>query len=108
MAKIKYDTIPPDALVDIQVSGTFYRRLVELISMLGESVPLAEFKEVLEKLKENKPAKDLFELNVHLVISVIYEIEKQAKAQNKIKEEEMEVPDEPTDSSSKDSSPAVV
>lgn len=103
MAKIKYDTIPSDVLVDIQVSGTFYRRLVELISMLGESVPLAEFKEVLERLKENKPAKDMFELNVHLLISIIYEIEKQAKAQNKCKQEEMEVPDEPNGNTKVDS-----
>lgn len=99
MAKIKYETLPTDALVDIQVSGTFYRRMVDLLTMLAESVPLEDFKKVLEKLKENKPAEDLFELNVHTIMSLIYEIEKQAKAQDKCKQVEMDVPDESTDNS---------
>lgn len=95
MAKIKFDTIPNDALVDIQISGAFYRRMVDLITMLGESVPLEEFKAILERLKDNNPAADTFEFNVHTVICLIYEVEKQAKAQNKTVVSEVEVPDEP-------------
>ena len=94
MAKIKFDTIPTDALVDIQISGAFYRRMVDLITMLGESVPLEEFKAILERLKDNNPAADTFEFNVHTVICLIYEVEKQAKAQNKTVVSEVEVPDE--------------
>lgn len=95
MAKITYDTIKPDALIDIQISGTFYRRMVDLLTMIGESVPLEDFKKVLEKLKANNPAEDMFEFNVHTLISLIYEVEKQAKAQGKTTLAEMEVPDEP-------------
>ena len=95
MAKITYKTIKPDVLVDIQISGTFYRRMVDLITMLGESVPLEDFNRVLEKLKENNPAEDMFELNVHTLISLIYEVEKQAELQSKTSDAEMEVPDEP-------------
>lgn len=95
MAKITYDTIKPDVLIDIQISGTFYRRMVDLLTMLGESVPLDDFKKVLAKLKENNPAEDMYELNVHTLVSLIYEVEKQAKAQNKTTLAEMEVPDEP-------------
>lgn len=99
MAKMTYDTIPADVLVDIQISGSFYRRMMDLITMLSESVPLEEFKQVLERMKDNKPAEDLFELNVHTIISLIYEVELQAKAQNKSTKTEIEVPDEPTGNS---------
>lgn len=99
MAKITYDTLPPDALVDIQISGTFYRKMVDLLTMLSESVTLEEFKTVLQKMKENNPAEDLFELNVHTLMSLIYEVEIQAKAQNKCTKAEIEVEDEPTDNS---------
>lgn len=98
MAKITYDTIKPDAIIDIQISGTFYRRMVDLLTMLGESVPLEDFKKVLDKLKANNPAEDMFEFNVHTLMSLIYEVEKQAKAQNKTSTAEMEVPDEPVTS----------
>jgi hypothetical protein len=100
MAKIKYDTIKPDVLIDIQISGYFYRRMVDLLTMLSESVLLEDFKKVLEKLKDNNPAADMFELNVHTIMSLIYEVEKQSKIQNKTSETEIDVEDEiPTDSS---------
>lgn len=97
MAKIKYPTIPNDAIIDIQVSGSFYRRLVDLITELGNSKPIDEFKAVLERLKTTEGAKDAYELNVHLVMMLIYEIEKKAFEQKKTKEEEIEVPDEPSE-----------
>jgi hypothetical protein len=87
---IKYKTIPYDSLIDIKVSGTFYRKLVELLSALSETVPLDEFKEVLEKLKGNDNPKTLFELNVHCLISLIYELETKAVEQNKTKEMEID------------------
>jgi len=86
MAKIEFDTIPPDALIDIKISGAFYRRMVELITMMGESVPLEEFKAIMERLKGNNPASDMFEFNVHTIICLIYEVEKGAKEQNKTEE----------------------
>jgi hypothetical protein len=95
MAKIKYETIKPDVLIDIQISGYFYRRMVDLLTMLSESVPLEDFKTVLEKLKDNNPAADMFELNVHTIMSLIYEVEKQSKIQNKTSETEIDVEDEP-------------
>jgi len=99
MAKIEYQTIPNEAIIDVKVSGSFYLRLVTLLNSLGESVPLEEFKDVLEKIKEDKPAGSLFEFNVHTILMMIYEIESEALKQKKSKTEEIEVPDEPTDSS---------
>jgi len=94
MAKIEYDTIPPENIIDIQISGVFYKGLVDLLTALGESVPIEDFKKTLEKLKDNGAAEDIFELNVRVLVSLIYEIEAKAKAQNKTKKATMEVPDE--------------
>lgn len=94
MAKVKYQTIPPDAIIDIQVSGSFYRRIVELLTALGNSMPLEEFKKVLEKLKGNEPPANLHELNIHLNMMLVYEIEQQAVKQKKTTDAEIEVPDE--------------
>jgi hypothetical protein len=94
MEKIKYDTIPSDALIDIQISGSFYKKLVSLLTALGESVPQEEFKEALAKLKTDEPVKNIFELNIHLLISIIYELEKKAVEQKKTKEVEIDA--EPT------------
>ena len=94
---MKYETLPNEAIVDIKVSGSFYLRLVSLLNSLGESVPLEEFKDVLEKIKEDKPADSLFEFNVHTILMMIYEIESEAIKQKKTKEEEIDVPDEPSE-----------
>ena len=107
MAKIKYETIKPDVLIDIQISGYFYRRMVDLLTMLSESVLLEDFKKVLEKLKDNNPAADMFELNVHTIMSLIYEVEKQSKIQNKTSETEIDVEDEKLTDSSQIPSPQV-
>ena len=94
MPKVSYSTIPEDALIDIKVSGQFHRRLITLITLLGETVSLDEFKAVLESIKENKPSDKLFEFNVHTILMLIYEIETEAKKQNKLTTAEIEVPEE--------------
>ena len=86
---IKYKTLPPDALVDVQISGTFYKKLVDLLSALADSVTAEEFQAVVEKLKTNDAPKDIFEVNVHLILALIFEIETKAIAQNKVKEVEV-------------------
>jgi hypothetical protein len=50
---------------------------------------------MLEKLKKNEPAETHLEFNVNILMSLIYEIETKARAQNKTKQEEIEIPDEP-------------
>lgn len=84
MAKITYPTIADDSLIDIKVSGAFHKRLINLLAGLGETVPLEEFKKVLERIKENKPNESLFEFNVHTILMLVYEVELEAKKQNKI------------------------
>ena len=86
---IKYKTLPFDALIDVQISGTFYKKLVDLLSALADSVTAEEFQAVVEKLKTDDAPKDIFEINVHLILALIFEIETKAVAQNKIKEIEV-------------------
>jgi hypothetical protein len=94
MDKIKYKTIPPDVLIDIKISGAFYRRMVDLLTLLGESIPLEEFKALLVKLKDNKPVESSLEFSVQTLLTLIFEVEKEAVSQNKTKEEEVEIPAE--------------
>lgn len=83
---IKYESIPYDALIDIQISGSFYKQLIDLLTALGNSIPLDEFKDILKKFKDDESPKNTFELNIYSLISLIYELETKAKEQKKIKE----------------------
>lgn len=99
MAKVKFKGITADTIVDIKVSGYFYNKILTVLTMLGQSVTKEEFAEVLIALKDDKEKTSLLELNVEILVALLSEIEKQAKEQNKVTEQEVDVPDEPTDSS---------
>lgn len=90
MEKIKYDTIPNDALIDITISGSFYKKLTSLLIHVGSSVSNEEFTKILANIKEDKPVDSVIQLNVEVLLALIYEIETNAKTQNKIKVEEFE------------------
>jgi hypothetical protein len=90
MEKLKYEIIPNDSLVDIQISGSFYSKLKDLSLKLGQSVPVDEFKTILKKLEGSEPETNLFELNLSVVLALIFEIENCAKAQDKTKQVEID------------------
>lgn len=90
MAKLKYNSIANDTLIDIKISGAFYNKLVGLSIMLAKSKSPEEFKKTLEGLKKEEPENDLFSLNVSVILAIIFEIEKEAKNQNKIQISEIE------------------
>jgi hypothetical protein len=48
--KIKYDTILPEAIIEVKISGGFYKRLTEALLMISETKTPDEFKESLEKI----------------------------------------------------------
>jgi len=95
MSILKYDTIESDAMIDIQVSGHFYKRIVNALLALGESRSSEEFKEALEALKTDNPPKDAYEVHIRLFMALISEIETKAKAQNKTKHIEVDTNDLP-------------
>ncbi len=90
MGKLQYASIANDTLIDIKISGSFYTKLVDLSIKLSQSKSPEEFKETLDKLQKGEPETDLFSLNISVVLAVIFEIEKQAKEQNKIQIVEVE------------------
>lgn len=94
MSKVTYEGVDRNAIIDIQVSGYFYQQLVHNLLLLGESQTPEKFKKVLEKMKTNTPANDLFELSVRNLVALVHEIETKAKAQGKAKVAEID-PDAP-------------
>ena len=86
---VKYKTIDSKSIVDIQVSGAYYENVVQLLLGLSQSVPEEDYVEALKKYKEETNPATLFELNIHLLITLVFEIERMALAQNKIKEFEI-------------------
>lgn len=90
MAKTTYPVIPDEAIIDIQVSGTFYKKLLKLSIALGDSRPKEDYKKALETLGKGDP-EDLYELTVQTVVAVLFEVETNAKAQGKTKMIEMDL-----------------
>lgn len=95
MAKTKIKSIPFEEIIDIQISGAFYMRIqnlfFELISKLSEE----DQKILLEKVKEG--AKDITEpamYNALTVLIIMNEIEYQANEQGKVKDQEVELPED--------------
>jgi hypothetical protein len=99
MAKVKFKGITADTIIDIKVSGYFYNKIMTVLTMLGQSVTPQEFAAVINALKDDKEKTSLMELNVEILVALLTEIEKQAIEQNKVTEQEVDVPDEPSDSS---------
>ena len=96
MTKLSYPTIPDEAIIDIQVSGAFYKDLLGLQISLSETVTLDQYKKVLEELKNDKPADSVFSNTIQIIMALIFEVESKAKAQDKIKMIEID-PEDPTD-----------
>ena len=91
MTKVSYPTIAEDVIIDIQVSGYFYHQIVNALTALAESRPQEDLNKALLSMKEDRPSKDYFEASVRTFTSLLYEIESKAKAQDKLKIEEIEV-----------------
>lgn len=91
MKKIEYNTIPNDALIDIKISGAFYAKLSNLLIKLASSMPEEEFKTLMSDFKDNKQPKNTTEFTIHILFSLIYEIENNAKKQNKIVIKEIDI-----------------
>lgn len=95
MAKVKYPTIPEDVVINLEVSGGFYKDLSALLLSLSKELKQEEYASCVEKLKTGKPADNLKEANVMLITALVFTLEHSAKEQGLTKEIEIEVPDEP-------------
>lgn len=87
--KLTAKGIPFDALVKIEVSGSFAGRLQQLlIYMMREKSP-GEIHKIVEDLRTKEP-EDEYSFALLTIIILIQEIEKQAIEQNLIKDYEVE------------------
>ena len=81
--------IPDDVLMDIKVSGTFYRRMQALFIYLAGKKDIKEFLILYTMMvKEKKEPSSEYEFHLHTVLSMIVEMEKVAKENNLTKEED--------------------
>lgn len=88
--KTTYPVIPSDALIDVQVSGSFYQKLLKLSLALGDSKTPEEYKKALDTLNKSEP-ENLYELTVQVVVAMLFEVETRAKEQGKTKVIEMDL-----------------
>lgn len=83
MTTTKLEIIPNDALINVQFSGSFHRKLSQLALALGESRPSEEFQKALKTLDSKVEPEDLYQLTVQTIVSILFEIETQAREQKK-------------------------
>lgn len=94
--KIKVDTIPFDAKVKLEIPGSFYARIQQLVVHYSQSRPNDELVAAMQALAKNEQAKNEFEYHVQTLTILIWEIEKAAKEQGCLKAEEIDIPETPT------------
>lgn len=84
----KVSVMPDDALMDIKVSGTFYKRLQALFIYLSQKKDVKEFLALYAKMVQGGEPTSEYEFHLNTVLSLIVEIEKIAKENNLVKEED--------------------
>jgi hypothetical protein len=98
--KINVKAIPPEPIVNVPMSGTFYQRLNKLLIEFGDS----EGKEGLVKamlcIKHNKAETDNFAYNLETLIILLQAVEEAFEKEGHINDSEIEI-DVPDDFDSK-------
>lgn len=87
--KVTTKGIPFDALVKIEVSGSFAGRLQQLLIFMMEKKSPGEIHKIIEELRTKEP-EDVYSFNLLTIIILIQEIEKQAIEQGLIKDFEVD------------------
>lgn len=87
--KFKVPFVPMEALFNIEVSGFFLRRCQILLMTYGETLGAEKFKELLDKVKNEKPADSQSEETIFILIALITSMERAAKEVGKIEETEV-------------------
>ena len=94
MEKIKVPTIKNDSIITIQLSGSFYRSLQDVLQHLTEQRDPQDITNFIEKL--NIESKDLsdWERACETIMILCAEVEKKAQEQDLITEIEIDAPTE--------------
>jgi hypothetical protein len=93
---VSYPAIPEDVIIDIQISGLFYRQLVNNLLAVGDTLPPEEFKTIMDTLSQDtfSAPKDANELTIRSLTSLIFELESKAHEQKKTKVANMNINDD--------------
>lgn len=78
------ETIPADAIVNVEISGGMYTRLHQLLLQIASEKSPDQLKDTLIRLKTEEP-KTHGEYHLVSILALIFEIEKKAKEQGKTK-----------------------
>lgn len=86
MEKASVETIKNDAIIDIQVSGAFYRALQHVINHLVQYESEESLKAVIDKLNAGESSENFtpWEFAIETMIVLCAEIEAKARKQNAI------------------------
>jgi len=96
MAKVKYTTIPPTAIVNMNIVGSFYIDVRQLLIGLVSEISPEEYQACLTKLTNKEPATTIKEANITLLTAFIMHMEETAKKQGVTEDVLIDIPDEPT------------
>lgn len=79
----KIDILPEDALVNVTISGQFYKRIQTLLFALLEQKEIETVPGLLKELEIRNPS-NLWEEQVVVYTALVYAVEEAAKEQNLI------------------------
>lgn len=86
----KLPVVKADALINIQVSGTFLKKCQTLLLALGDEVGKDKIKEVMEKFQaHNTVPEDTTEAMIFTLTALVGEMENEAIKQNQVEYKEM-------------------
>jgi hypothetical protein len=94
--KIPVEAIPFEAVIKLDMPGTFYARIQQLILYFSNTHPPQDIIKAMNLLKENKEAETDFEYHLHTLTILVYDIEKKAKEQGLMVTKEIEVDEDGT------------
>jgi hypothetical protein len=85
----KIEIIPDDVIMDIKVSGTFYKRTQALFIYLSEKKDPKEFLLYYANIMKGGEPKTEYDFHIYTVLSLLLEMEKVAKEKGLTQEKEM-------------------
>ena len=82
MSNNKIDVIPSESLIKIEVSGQFYARMQNcLFALMGEKKDNPNELAIILKELETREPQNLWEEQISILLSILFEIDNQASKQ---------------------------
>lgn len=98
MAKLKVPFIADQTIVNVEISGYFYKKIQTIFLAKGAERSKEEFIRILERAKQNEPIEDLYEAEVQVLAALVLSIERAAQDQNKLSHKDIDEDGPPTGS----------